>query len=256
MCSSDLVTLKVNDKPSPDGAREVVIRPIGSEGELRYNEWVERNRQRIEKEFHGRVGYVHVPDTAMGGLTEFGKGFYSQVDKDALIVDERFNSGGFIPDFFVERLSRKLLSIATPRYGIDFSSPGAALYGPKVILADEWSGSGGDAFPYFFRKAGVGPIIGKRTWGGLVGISDDIPLLDGGGVTVPQFGLWSPQDGKWIAENHGVDPDIEVDNTPDKMLNGADPQLERAIEYIREQLKHSPPKRHQHPPFPVEKLNK
>jgi tricorn protease len=250
------VTLKVNDKPSPDGAREIVVRPVASEGELRYNAWVERNRERVEKAFGGTVGYVHVPDTQFGGVVEFGKAFYAQTDKDALIVDERFNSGGFIPDFFVEKLNRKLLSVATPRYGIDFNNPGAAVYGPKVILANEWSGSGGDAFPYYFKKSGVGPIIGKRTWGGLVGISGGPTLLDGGAVTAPQFGLWSPQDGKWIAENHGVEPDIEVENTPDKMLNDEDPQLERAIEYIREQLKKNPPKKPQHPPFPVEKLNK
>lgn len=250
------VTLKVNDKPSAEGAREIVVRPIASEGELRYTDWVEKNRQRIEREFNGRVGYFHVPDTGAGGVVEFGKGFYSQIDKEALIIDERFNSGGFIPDFYVEKLVRKQMSIATPRYGMDFSSPTAAVFGPKAILADEWSGSGGDAFPYFFKKAGAGPIIGKRTWGGLVGINGGIPLLDGGSVTVPQFGLWSPQDGKWIAENHGIDPDIEVDYTPDKTLNGADPQLDRAIEYIREQLKKSPPKRPQHPPFPIEKLNK
>ncbi|MCX6382344.1 MAG: PDZ domain-containing protein [Armatimonadetes bacterium] len=248
------VVLKVNSKPSPDGAREVTVRPIANEDTLRYADWVDTNRQKIEKAFGGRVGYIHVPDTAQGGITEFGKAFYALLDKDALIVDERFNSGGFIPDFFVEKLSRKLLSIATPRYGADFKSPPAIIEGPKVMLANEWSGSGGDALPYFFRKAGVGPIIGKRTWGGLVGINGGIPLMDGGGVTAPQFGLWSPQDGKWIAENHGIDPDMEINNTPDKMLDGADPQLERAIAYIREQLKKNAPKKPKHPPFPVEKL--
>ncbi len=248
------VVLKVNSKPSPDGAREVTVRPITTEDTIRYADWVDTNRQKVEKAFGGRVGYIHVPDTAQGGITEFGKAFYSLLDKDALIIDERFNSGGFIPDFFVEKLDRKLQSIASPRYGADFKSPGAIVTGPKVMLANEWAGSGGDAFPYFFRKAGVGPIIGKRTWGGLVGINDAFPLMDGGGVTVPQFGIWSPQDGKWIGENHGIEPDMEVNNTPDKMLNGFDPQLERAIEYIREQLKRNPPKKYQHPPFAIEKL--
>ena len=249
------VTLLVNDKPSETGGRTVLVRPVASEGNLRYLDWVETNRKKVEAATGGLCGYVQVPDTSVPGMTEFGRGFYSQTDKKAMIVDERFNSGGFIPDFFVEKLSRKLLSQATPRYGQDFKNPGGAIYGPKVILANEWSGSGGDAFPYFFRKAGVGPIVGKRTWGGLVGISGFRSLLDGGGVTVPQFGIWSPQDNKWIAENHGIDPDFEVNNTPDVMQNGRDPQLDRAIAYILEQLKKNPPKDYQHPPYPVEKLS-
>ena len=248
------VTLLVNDKPGEVGARTVSARPVESESNLRYLDWVEGNRKKVEAATGGLCGYVHVPDTSTPGITEFGRGFYSQTDKKAIIVDERFNSGGFIPDFFVEKLSRKLLSRATPRYGQDFENPGSAIYGPKVMLANEWSGSGGDAFPYFFRKAGVGPIVGKRTWGGLVGINGFRALLDGGGVTVPQFGIWSPQDGKWIAENHGIEPDIEVSNTPDTMQEGRDPQLERAIAYIQEQLKKNPAKEYQHPPFPVEKL--
>ena len=248
------VMLLVNDRPSEVGARTVQVRPIESEGGLRYLDWVEANRKKVELATGGLCGYVHVPDTSEPGITEFGRGFYAQTDKKAMIVDERYNSGGFIPDFFVEKLGRKLLSRATPRYGQDFDNPAGAIYGPKAILANEWAGSGGDAFPYFFRKAGVGPIIGKRTWGGLVGINGFRALLDGGGVTVPQFGLWSPQDGKWIAENHGIDPDIEVNNTPDLVQSGRDPQLERAIAYIQEQLKQHPPKDYQHPPFPVEKL--
>ena len=248
------VTLRVNSKPTDAGAHDVQVRPVASETGVRYLDWVEGNRRKVELATGGRVGYFHVPDTAIEGMTEFGKGFYSQTDKEALIVDERFNGGGFIPDFFVEKLGRKLLSIATPRYGEDFKSPGAAVYGPKVILENEWSGSGGDAFPYFFRKYGVGPIVGKRTWGGLVGINGARQLLDGGGVTVPQFGLWSPQDGKWIAENHGIDPDMDVNNTPDLVNQGHDPQLERAIAYIMEQLKKNPPPKYQHPPFSVEHL--
>ena len=248
------VSLLINDRPSEVGARIVPVRPVASESGLRYLDWVEGNRKKVEAATGGLCGYFHVPDTSEPGITEFGRGFYAQTDKKALIVDERFNSGGFIPDFFVEKLSRKQLSQATPRYGQDFDNPGSAVYGPKVMLANEWAGSGGDAFPFFFRKAGVGPIVGKRTWGGLVGINGTRTLLDGGGVTVPQFGLWSPQDGKWIAENHGIDPDIEVSNTPDMARDGHDPQLERAIAYIQEQLKKSPPKEYQHPPFPVEKL--
>lgn len=249
------VTLTVNSAPTAAGAHDTQVRPVASELSLRYFDWTESNRRKVEAATGGRVAYFHVPDTGGEGITEFGKGFYSQIDKEAVIVDERFNSGGYIPDFFVEKLTRRLLSIGSPRYGKDFPNPTGAIYGPKVIMANEWSGSGGDAFPYFFRKAGAGPIIGKRTWGGLVGINGFRTLMDGGGVTVPEFGIWSPQDGKWIAENHGIDPDIEVNNTPDKMRNGDDPQLDRAIAYIQEQLKKNPPAKYQHPPFPVERLN-
>lgn len=246
-------TLRVNDKPSDQGAHDTQVKPVASETTLRYLDWTEANRKKVAEATGGRVGYVHVPDTAEGGMTEFGKGFYSQLDKEALIVDERFNSGGYVPDFFVEKLGRKIVSRITPRYGLDQNSPGGAIYGPKVMLANEWAGSGGDAFPYYFRKEGVGPIIGKRTWGGLVGINDTRLLMDGGGVTVPEFGIWSPIDNQWIAENHGVEPDIEVANTPDRMQNGGDPQLERAIAYILDQLKNNPPPKYKHPPFPVEK---
>jgi tricorn protease len=249
-----LVTLKVNSSPSDVGGHDVQVRPVESEAGLRYLDWVENNRRKVEQATGGRVGYVHVPDTATGGMTEFGKGFYAQTDKEAMIVDERYNSGGFVPDFFVEKLGRRLLAMGMQRYGMNFKQPGGAVYGPKVILENEWSGSGGDAFPWLFRKAGVGPIIGKRTWGGLVGINGFYDLMDGGGVSVPQFGFWSPQEGKWVAENHGVDPDIEVNNTPDQTSQGHDPQLERAIAYIQDQLKKNPPQKYQHPPFAVEKL--
>lgn len=250
--ANKIVTLRVNDRPSEVGAHDVQVRPTDQEAGIRYLDWVEANRKRVELATGGKVGYVHVPDTGMGGMTEFSRGFYSQTDKEALIVDERFNSGGNIPDFFAEKLSRKLLSEITQRYGADVPNPGAAIYGPKVILANEWSGSGGDAFPYYFRKIGAGPVIGKRTWGGLVGISGSPALMDGGGVTVPQFGIWSPQDGKWIAENRGIEPDIEVSNTPDLLNQGHDPQLERAIAYIMDQLKKNPQPKYKHPAYPIE----
>ncbi|MGB7624138.1 MAG: PDZ domain-containing protein [Terriglobia bacterium] len=237
------VTLKVNSKPSEEGAREVTVQPIRDESGLRYLDWVESNRRKVAEATGGRVGYMHVPDTAIAGVQEFSKAYYAEIGKEGLVVDERFNSGGFIPDFFVERLSRKLLSLWAPREGADFLTPGAAIYGPKVILANGFSGSGGDAFPYYFRRYKIGPIIGERTWGGLVGISRNIPMLDGGFVTAPEFGLWSPDNGgHWDVENHGVDPDIEIDNRPDLVVQGHDPQLEKAIEWVKEALSKEPAK--------------
>jgi tricorn protease len=237
------VVLKVNSKPSEEGAREVTVRPIESEVSLRYLDWVEGNRRKVEEATGGRIGYVHVPDTSIAGIQQFSKAYYAAVGKEGLIVDERYNGGGFIPDFFVERLNRKLLSYWAPREGADFWTPGAAVYGPKVILANGWSGSGGDAFPYYFRLYKIGPIIGMRTWGGLVGISRQVPMLDGGSVTAPEFGTWAPDEGgKWVVENHGVEPDIAVDNRPDLVVAGHDPQLEKAIEWVKEELKKEPPK--------------
>jgi tricorn protease len=246
------VVLKINSKPSPDGAREVKVRPIGQELNLRYTAWVEGNRKRVEQATGGRVAYIHVPSTADSGITGFGRGFYSQTDKDAVIVDERYNDGGYIPDFFVEKLARQLLTVVSARIGGDQKFPPAGIYGPKVMLANEWAGSGGDAFPAFFREANLGPIIGKRTAGGLVGINGGKALMDGGGIATPSFGLWSPKDGKWIAENHGIDPDIEVSNTPDRTVLGEDPQLQKAIEVIMDQLKKNPPKPLKRPAYPID----
>jgi len=148
-----------------------------------------------------------------------------------LIVDERWNSGGFIPEFFVERLRRQLMSYYAPREGIDFKTPGAAIYGPKVMLINEFSGSGGDAFPFYFRRYEIGPLVGKRTWGGLVGISGGLPMIDNGSVTAPSFAIWTADNGKseWVVENKGVAPDYDVDSRPDLIVAGHDPQLEKQL---------------------------
>ncbi|MDE2125555.1 MAG: PD40 domain-containing protein [Armatimonadetes bacterium] len=246
--------LRVNSAPTDAGAWDIKVKPIASEGALRNLVWVEHNRELVSKATGGRIGYIYVPDTAGPGMTAFAEGFYAQTNKQGLIVDERFNSGGDIPDFYIQKLDRKRLSIFTERYGPDIGTPTAAIYGPKCIMTNEWSGSGGDAFPYFFREAGIGPVIGRRTWGGLVGYMGPRTLMDGGGVTVPQFGLWDPHTGKWIAENHGIDPDIDVQNTPDKTINGGDPQLQAAIKYELQQLKLHPTPKYVHPPFSVDNL--
>jgi tricorn protease len=194
---------------------------------------------------------MHVPDTAFQGINAFSKAFYAQTDRDCLIVDERWNSGGFIPDFFVERLRRQLLSYYAPREGLDFKTPGAAIYGPKVMIVNEYAGSGGDAFPYYFRRYGIGTIVGKRTWGGLVGISGGLPMIDNGSVTAPTFAIWQSDNGKseWVVENKGVEPDVDVDLRPDLAVSGHDPQLEKAIEIINEQMKKDPPPHPTRPPY-------
>lgn len=246
------VKLTVNDKPSMEGARTVEVRPIASEAELRYIEWVEANRKKVAELSGGRIGYLHVPDTGTDGMIEFIKGYYSQSDKDAVIIDERFNGGGFIPTFFVEMLQRQYITAFRARNGEDVGFPPQSLNGPKAMLINEYAGSGGDLFPFFFRQAKLGPLIGTRTWGGLVGITGGAPLVDGGQVTAPEFGLYDLDSGEWIAENKGVDPDIAVDARPDLMAKGQDPQLEKAIDYLLNELKKGPRKT-KRPDFPVVK---
>ena len=241
-------TIKVGASVNDPKARTYVVKPVSNEASLRYVAWVRSNWEKVQKATNGRVAYVHVPNTAIEGMQEFSKGFYPQVDREGIIVDERFNGGGFIPDFFVERLMRRTWTYWSARDGSGFRTPGQSVDGPKCILANEYAGSGGDAFPFYFRQQGVGPIIGKRTWGGLVGISRDLPLVDGGSVTIPDFGIYST-DGKWMIENHGVDPDFEVENTPESMINGQDLQLEKAIQWQLEQLQKNPPKRPARPEY-------
>ncbi len=233
--------IAVGSAPDDKTPRTYVVTPIANEQSLRYTAWVEANREKVAKATDGRVAYIHVPNTAMAGIQEFTKQFYPQSDKSGIIVDERFNGGGFIPDFFVERLARRTWSYWSTRDGGDFRTPGTSIDGPKCILVNQYAGSGGDAFPYYFRLAGLGPIIGMRTWGGLVGISHSLPLVDGGAVTMPDFGMWDAKSGEWAVENHGVDPDIEVENPPDALVAGRDPQLERGIQYCLEELKAHPP---------------
>jgi tricorn protease len=243
------IVLTVNDTPTRVGARDVVVETLESEGRLRNLAWIDENRRRVEKATNGRVGYVYVPDTGIGGQTDLVRQFRPQFAKDGLIVDERFNSGGQIPDRFVEMLNRPLLNYWGVRDGKDWQWPPTSHLGPKVMLINGWSGSGGDAFPFYFKAAGVGPLIGTRTWGGLIGISGAPPLVDGGTVTVPTFGLYST-DGRWIIEGRGVEPDIEVVDDPAAMAAGGDPQLERAIEEVMKMLAAKPPRHPARPPYP------
>lgn len=241
-------TITVNSRPDTTGARTYTVTPLANDYELRYLDWVEGNRKAVSDATGGRVGYMHVPDTAFRGIVEFSRAFYAQNGKDGLIVDGRYNSGGFIPSGMVEMLARKPLSRWARREYRDFKTPSAGIHGPKVCLTNEYAGSGGDALPYYFRIHGLGPIIGRRSWGGLVGISRDLSLIDGGSVTMPDFGMFNLK-GEWDVENHGIDPDIEVFQDFGAVVGGRDPQLEKAIEVIREQLSRMPPPAKQ-PAFP------
>ncbi len=242
------VQLTVNDRPTSEGARKVLVKTLGGEERLRYLNWIDANRRRVEEATGGRIGYIYVPDTGVEGQNELQRQFRAQYDKQGLIIDERFNSGGQIPDRFIELLGRKPLSFWAVRDGKDWQWPPFGNYGPKVMLINGWSGSGGDAFPYYFKEAGIGPLIGMRTWGGLIGISGVPPLIDGGNVTVPTFRMYSPE-GKWFAEGHGVDPDIEVVDDPAQLAKGHDPQLERGIQEALRLLSQKPAPKPSRPPY-------
>lgn len=235
------VTLTLSAKPQIDKeARDVVLTLLGNEGDLRYRAWVEANRRLVDEKSGGRVGYIHVPDTGINGQNELLRQFYGQVGKDALIIDERWNGGGQIPTRFVELLNRPLTNYWARRDGADWPWPFDSHHGPKCMLINGLAGSGGDAFPYYFRQAKVGKLIGTRTWGGLVGITGVPPLIDGVGVAVPRFGFYK-LDGTWGIEGHGVDPDIEVVDDPALMTKGGDPQLDAAITLMQDELKAKPP---------------
>jgi tricorn protease len=243
------VLLTVNGKPGMDGAREVLVNTLEDDYRLRNLAWINAKRQMVEKASGGRVGYVYVPDTGTDGQTELVRQFRGQLNKEGMIIDERFNSGGQIPDRFVELLNRPIYSYWAVRDGKDWQWPPVAHAGPKVMLINGWSGSGGDCFPLYFKQAGVGPLIGTRTWGGLIGMSGAPGLIDGGFVSVPTFGIYST-DGEWIVEGYGVDPDIEVVDDPSKMVDGGDPQLERAVQEVMKSLAANPPRPPAKPVYP------
>ena len=242
------VMLTVNDNPTTKDAREVLVETLGSEGRLRYLEWIESNRRRVEELSEGRIGYVYVPDTSIFGQTELVRQFTSQMRHDGLIVDERFNGGGQIPDRFVELFSRPQVSWIHFRHGENWTWPPVTHVGPKAMLINGWAGSGGDAFPYIFKRLDVGPLVGERTWGGLIGPATGHGLIDGGGFTAPQGRFFSPDD-TWFPEGHGVEPDIRVIDDPGAMARGGDPQLEAAVAEILRQLEENPPVTPEPPPF-------
>lgn len=232
------VQLTVNSSATMTGAKTVLVEPLGSEARLRNLAWINDFRKRVEEATDGRIGYIFVPSTGVDGQNELFRQFYGQMEKEGMIIDERFNNGGQIPDRFVELLDRKALAFWAVRDGQDWAWPPSGNFGPKVMLINGFSGSGGDAFPDYFRKREIGPLIGTRTWGGLIGISGAPSLIDGGSVTVPTFRMYDP-DGTWFKEGHGVDPDIEVVEDFESLAKGTDAQLEAAIKEVMRLLNSS-----------------
>jgi tricorn protease len=241
--------LKVNSEPTDEGARTVTVVPVSSDRGLRYRAWIESNRRKVDEMSGGRVAYVYMPNTGWSGYHSFNRDYFSHLDREAVVIDERFNGGGKAADYIIDMLSRSLLSYWAPREGRMYSTPKASIFGPKVMIINEYAGSGGDAMPLYFRRRGLGKLVGKRTWGGLVGLSGSPGLIDGGGVAAPSFAIVSP-DGEWEVENEGVWPDIEVEMTPKLVIEGRDPQLEKAVEVALEELERNPVKKVERPPYP------
>jgi tricorn protease len=230
--------ISLNDKPQLDGARELTVVPVGSEVGLRQLDWVEGNRRKVDELSGGKLAYVWIPDTGFGGWTSFNRYFFAQQHKKGAIIDERFNHGGSIADYIVDYLARDLMGYFNNPIGDrqPFTAPNAAIWGPKVMLINEMSGSGGDMLPYMFAKREIGPLVGTKTWGGLVGIWDVPDLIDGGSITAPRGGFYDT-DGNWAVENEGVPPDVEVEQLPKLVAAGHDPQLEKAVEIALEMMK-------------------
>lgn len=244
-----IVEITVGPSPDGKGARTVKVVPIADESALRNRDWVESNLRKVEEATGGRVAYVYVPNTSTQGYIYFRRYFFPQAYKEAIIIDERFNAGGQVADYYIDWLRKPFIAMWHMRYGADLKTPSASIQGPKVMLINEIAGSGGDLLPWMFRKFGLGPLIGKRTWGGLVGTLGFPVLMDGGTVTAPNLAIWTEEG--WVVENEGVPPDIEVEITPADYVAGRDPQLEKAIEVVMEMLKKNPPPKLQRPPYPI-----
>jgi tricorn protease len=243
------IRIKVGSNPDGKDAREVTVVPVASEFPLRNRAWEEDNRRKVEELSAGKIAYVHVPDTNIGGYLNFNRFYFAQVGKQAAIIDERYNHGGQVADYIIDELERPLRNCAITREGEKFCSPLAQIYGPKTMIINEMSGSGGDALPWMFKQDKVGPLVGMRTWGGLVGIWSYPPLLDGGSVTAPRGAIYGLH-GDWEVENHGIAPDVEVENDPASVAGGHDAQLEKAVQVTLDALKKNPVVIPDHPPYP------
>jgi tricorn protease len=244
------VLLRVGPNPDGSGSREVTVVPVESESGLRNLAWVEGNRRKVEELSHGKLAYIYLPDTASGGYTFFNRYFFPQAGKDGAVVDERFNGGGLNTDYILDYLRRTLMNFRTTRDGEDMTTPVSLIQGPKVMIINGYAGSGGDAMPWHFRQAKIGTLVGERTWGGLVGFyGPEETLMDGGIVTTPSRGFWTPNN-KWEVENRGVAPDVEVEMDPKAVREGHDPQLERAVEILLLDLQKNPLPVYKKPAYP------
>jgi tricorn protease len=245
------VTLRLNSKPELEGSHETIVVPIDSEGNLYYYQWVQGNIEKVARATSGKVGYLHVPDMSSAGLNEFVKHFYPQIRKKALVIDVRGNGGGNVSPMLIERLRREIAMVEFARNAAPTPDPDAMIYGPMVCLADEFSASDGDLFTYQFKHYKLGKVVGKRTWGGVIGIRGSLPLLDGSSLNRPEFSRYDVEGRNWIIEGVGVEPDIMVDNDPAKEYAGIDQQLDKAIEVILEELKTKEKQIPPLPPYPV-----
>ena len=246
--------IRVNKTPSLEGSRVLTVVPVASDQGLRTRAWIEANRRRVDELSGGRLAYVWLPNTGGAGYSSFTRYYYSQQQKDGAIIDERYNQGGMVADYIVNELDRKLLGYFALRDGKTSTSPTAGIYGPKVMIINESAGSGGDALPYYFRLRKIGPLVGTRTWGGLVGTLGTPATIDGGGITAPSLAFYDIA-GKWAVENEGVAPDIEVEYTPSEVIKGRDPQLERAVQEAMKLLEKNPVRRVPRP-APIDRVSK
>lgn len=244
-----ITELTISSKPDYSGSRVIKVVPVGSEYGLRNRDWVEGNLKRVTEATNGQVAYVYVPNTSTAGHEYFKRYFFPQVNRKAVIIDERFNGGGSLADYYIDILQRPLQSYWNMRYGIDLKSPSGSIQGPKVMIINEYAGSGGDMLPWMFNKFRIGTLVGTRTWGGLVGILGFPELMDGGSVTAPNLAIWNEEG--FIVENVGVTPDIEVEQLPAEVIKGKDPQLEKAIEVALKELEKNPPAKPVRPAYPV-----
>ena len=243
------VTLKVGPNANGSGSREVTVIPVASETGLRNLAWVEENRRKVDQLSHGRLAYIYMPNTGQGGYTSFNRYYFAQVGKEGAIIDDRFNGGGHIADYVIEQLQRKQTNFFMTRAGEPFTTPQNAIFGPKAMIVNEYSSSGGDAMPWLFRDRKIGPVVGKRTWGGLVGIFGAPNLIDGGFLTAPNLAFYNLK-GEWDVENHGVTPDYDVEFDPAQTRKGHDPQLEKAVSLLMQDLEKHPLPKYPTPAFP------
>ncbi len=243
------VVIRVSANADGSNSREVTIVPVGNEGGLRNLDWMEGNRRKVDQMSGGKLAYVYLPNTGGAGFTNFNRYYFAQIDKEGAVIDERFNGGGTAADYIIDYMRRPLMNRWATREGEDFNTPVGSIYGPKAMIINEWAGSGGDLMPWLFKKAGVGQLVGKRTWGGLVGIYDYPFLIDGGQVTAPRVAFYNLQ-GDWEVENWGTAPDVEVDLDPAAWRQGRDTQLEKAVEVVMTALKRNPLPKYRKPAYP------